>query len=61
MVRHCTSLEVSPSQWFAIAHSQEVIDLIENNTNDTRVADVAAGLTIVVLDNEMGDYADYMD
>jgi len=43
------------------AASQEVIDLIENNTTDTQAADVAAGLTIVVLDNDMGDYVDDMD
>ena len=42
------------------AASQEVIDLIENNI-ETQVADIAAGLTIVVLDNEMGDYVDDMD
>jgi len=40
---------------------QEVIDLIENNTTDTQAADAAAGLTIVVLDNEMGAYVDDMD
>jgi hypothetical protein len=43
------------------AASQEVINLIENNTTDMQAADVAAGLTIVVLDNEMGDYVDDMD
>jgi hypothetical protein len=42
------------------AASQEVIDLIENNI-ETQAADIAAGLTIVVLDNKMGDYADNMD
>jgi hypothetical protein len=43
------------------AASQEVIDLIENNTTDMQAADVAAGLTIVVFDNDMGDYVDDMD
>ena len=39
---------------------QEVINLMENNI-ETQAADIAAGLTIVVLDNEMGDYVDDMD
>ena len=43
------------------AELQEVIDLIENNTTETQAADIAAGLTIVVLDNEMGNYVDDMD
>ena len=39
---------------------QEIIDLIKANT-ESQLADIAAGLTNVDLDNEMGDYLDDMN
>ena len=42
------------------AELQEVIDLIENNTK-TQMADIAAGLMNLDLDNKMGNYANDMD
>jgi hypothetical protein len=42
------------------AASQEVIDLLDVNT-DTLLSEIATGLSIVELDNEMGEYVDDMD
>jgi hypothetical protein len=42
------------------AASQEVIDLIDADTN-ALLSEIATGLTNVELDNEMGDYEDDMD
>jgi hypothetical protein len=42
------------------AASQEVIDLLDVNT-DTLLSEIATGLSNVELDNEMGEYVDDMD
>jgi hypothetical protein len=42
------------------AASQEVIDLLDVNT-DTLLSEIAIGLSNVELDNEMGEYLDDMD
>jgi hypothetical protein len=42
------------------AASQEVIDLLDVNT-DTLLSEIATGLSNVELDNEMGEYLDDMD
>jgi hypothetical protein len=42
------------------AASQEVIDLIEADT-DALLSDIATGLSNVDLDNKMGKYEDDMD